>query len=142
MNLLLAFALAFQDGVPEAAFKQIEEALQNAKTAKIAFSCEGEMKFGGQSNTFKASGTLLLKQENKVNLAMKLIRGGQEFEITLVSDGSKVWQKIGPSPPDGGRSQKESQELPRRSHGPSRNRNGGHVLDRRRPRNAGCVQGV
>jgi len=99
MTLLLAFALVVQDSAPEEALKKIEAAIQSARTAKMAFTCDGEMKFGARSTRFKASGTLLLKQENKINFAMRLVRGGQEFEISLISDGGKLWQKIGPAPP-------------------------------------------
>jgi predicted esterase len=99
MNLLLAFALAVQDTGPEDALKKIENALQSAKTARVAFTCEGEMKLGAQSTTFKATGTLLLKKDNKVNFAMKLVRGGQDFELGLISDGQRVWQRIGAAPP-------------------------------------------
>lgn len=98
ISLLLATMLV-QDPTPLEMFKKIEDELQKAQTAKLAFNCKGEIKFGEQRINVEASGTLILKQGNKLKLEMKLRKAGQEYELVLISNGSKVWQKVGPTPP-------------------------------------------
>jgi predicted esterase len=98
MSLVLWAALALQDPSPDEVLRKIEHELDSAKTVKVVFTSDGEMTFGQQKATFKASGTLLLKEKNRVRLDMKLEQAGQTLEIVLISDGTRVRQKFGPAP--------------------------------------------
>lgn len=89
MEVLLAALLLAQDRTPEDTFKKIEETLEKAKTIQVGFSCSFTPSKEGNTVKASASGTLLLKEGNKVKLESHLLWNGVVQDLTLVSDGTR-----------------------------------------------------
>jgi outer membrane lipoprotein-sorting protein len=87
MDVLLAVLLLLQEKTAEDSFNKIEETLANAKSIQVKFSCSFAPSKEGNAVKASASGTLLLKEGNKVKLESHLLWNGAVQDLTLVSDG-------------------------------------------------------
>ncbi len=89
MNMLITCALLLQDKTAEETFRKIEDAITKAKTVSVNYKSEVD-RFYGRPESFKYEGTLLLKEGNKVYIAIK----GQDERGTsssmMVSDGTTL----------------------------------------------------
>src|SRR5438094_617194 len=90
MNLLLVLACLAQDAPAEEAFKKIEESIEKAKTVRVKFKLEGHGAKEGPDRDLKATGSLWLKEGNRVRVELKAFAGGKEHEMTAVSDGAQM----------------------------------------------------
>jgi hypothetical protein len=87
MNIFFATALLLQGQTAEETFKKIEESIDKAKTVSVKFKFVSDTRKGGVEEKAEASGTMLLKDARKVNVAMKTLQNGQEMDVSIVSDG-------------------------------------------------------
>ena len=85
MTLLVAFALCLQDKTAEEIFKKIQEQIEKAVTISVKFKFR--MDGGIEKEPPLASGTILLKNTNKVNLS---VQHGSDKSSVIISDGQKV----------------------------------------------------
>lgn len=90
MNLMLACVLLLQDKSAEDTLKAIEESIGKAKTVGLKFKVEVTPKGEGEDKKSDAEGSVLVKEGNKVLIAMKGRQAGKEMEVLVVSDGSKL----------------------------------------------------
>lgn len=101
----------FQDATAEETFKRIEQAVGSASSLRIDFSyLSVSLKDGVEDLRTKASGTVLLKKENKVKAVIPLpgdappaivVSNGEQLSCywkgnhrTLAASGSKDWLSI------------------------------------------------
>jgi hypothetical protein len=90
MNLLVAALLLLQDNPAEDALKKIEATVANAKTVSVVFQCTGHAPVAGEGRDLKIAGSILLKDPNRIHLAQTMTVGGQDGELSQVSDGETL----------------------------------------------------
>jgi hypothetical protein len=73
-----------------AAFEELERAAQRASSLKVRFTCEGMATVDGESAPFAASGSLLLRSDNRANLSYSVRRGSESKDIRFVSNGTMM----------------------------------------------------
>lgn len=91
----------FQEKTAEEIFKKIEETIEKAKAVSVRFKYNLSEKSVDPGQEVE-SGTLLLKEDNKARLAMRIFfpHGGQEpQDVLVVSEGSKMMLKSGSRKP-------------------------------------------
>ncbi len=89
MIFAFIFLSCLQEATADETFKRIEQAVDNAPSLKIDFSyLSVSIKDGIEDLRTKASGTVLLKKENKVNAVIPL--PGDAPPAILVSDGQQL----------------------------------------------------
>ncbi len=81
---LLTLSLIFQADAPEEVFKKIEQSLEKANGLRVIFRVEVLPNNGVK---YEASGTVLAKNPDKVNIQMTLTDG---TKTSMISDGSKM----------------------------------------------------
>jgi outer membrane lipoprotein-sorting protein len=111
MNLLLAAVLLLQDNSAKETWKKVEDTVLAAKTVRIKFQWEPQMKEGAlKGKDAYASGVLLVKQGNLFSLRAELKSEQRDLEVEILSDGSSLYRKLDllntrrdPVPPNLGR---------------------------------------
>jgi outer membrane lipoprotein-sorting protein len=93
MKLLLAAVLLVQDKSAEEMFKKIEDGIETAKTVRVVFHCAGQAPLPGGDQEVKSTGTLLLKEGNRINIFQRITAGGQEQELRHISDGATLLRR-------------------------------------------------
>ena len=93
MTPLLAVMLFFQAESAEDTFKKIGEAILHAKSVRVEFQWEGAGR--AEAGKVEATGTVLLKEGNRVNLLGLITERGQPSELKIVSDGTTVKTRLG-----------------------------------------------
>jgi hypothetical protein len=94
MTPLLAVMLLIQADSAEETFKKIGEAIQQAKSVRVEFQWQGATR-ADAAGKVEASGTVLLKDLNRVNLTGLITEKGQPSELRIVSDGTTVKTRLG-----------------------------------------------
>lgn len=83
----MALAMALQEGTAEDSYRRLEETLQKARSLSIKYQLD--LAIAGANQT--ASGTLLLKEGNRVKITLSSEGPGtRKLEASVVSDGSTV----------------------------------------------------
>jgi hypothetical protein len=94
MTAMIAALLLLQTESAEETFKKIGDTVLKAKSVRVDFRWEGASKCeaGGR---VEATGVVLLKEGNRVNLAATVTEKGQPSELRIVSDGATVKTRLG-----------------------------------------------
>jgi outer membrane lipoprotein-sorting protein len=87
MHLLAALAVFLQDKTAEETFKKIEEMILNARAVSVRFKCDLVTSTRSGKEESKFSGTLFLKNGDKLNLTVNTLTLGKEETRSIVSDG-------------------------------------------------------
>ena len=90
MNLLMVTALLLQDKSGEDTFQKMEEMFGGAKSLIIKFRAEVDDAEETPKSAIRVEGTLMMKEGNKVRLSMKVRRGNEEVEQSLISNGTRM----------------------------------------------------
>ena len=99
MDLLIAFTLLLQDRDAEDALRRIEEAIEKAGTIRVRFRGEREFKDGKSTVNTRFFGRLILREDNRVRLDMRIVTTDQEVDLVIVSDGTTTWARMGQANP-------------------------------------------
>jgi outer membrane lipoprotein-sorting protein len=95
MNLLLAAVLLVQDKSAEATLAKIEESFEKAQTVSIKFKWEPVMTKGplaGKENM--TTGTLTLKDGNRMLLQANMRLGENTNKAVIISDGTTLYRNL------------------------------------------------
>jgi outer membrane lipoprotein-sorting protein len=92
MNMVLAAVLLLQDKDAEEALKKIEEQILRSKTVRMEFS----LSTGADDKKNIGSGSLLIKEGNKVRFEMETGEGEQKTVLKGGSNGTLWWGVWGP----------------------------------------------
>jgi len=90
MLAIVAAALLLQDMTAEETLKKIEETIQKAKTVGVKFTQSIERKKRGEDISLKRSGTVLLKEGNRVRVEVDESGGRSPTHTVLVSEGKAL----------------------------------------------------
>src|SRR5262245_31546730 len=94
ITYLLAVMLLMQAETAEETFKKIGDGIQQAKSVRVECQWTGATKTDAAGKV-EASGTVLLKDLNRVNLTGLITEKGQPSELRIVSDGTTVKTRLG-----------------------------------------------
>jgi hypothetical protein len=95
MNALLAALLLMQDQGAQDLYDAVQKKLLDAKSARIAFTCEGTYDLRPEKQSVKFSGTVLLRQDNKFRADYKIQIGSDKGEAVFISDGATFYRSNG-----------------------------------------------
>ena len=95
MSPIFAALIFLQAQSAEDTFNKIEESIRAAKCAQVRFVWEGSSKSDLKSKV-DATGSILLKEGNRVHLVAKITESEQSSELSVVSDGTTVKTRLGP----------------------------------------------
>jgi hypothetical protein len=81
--------LAAQEKKAEETFNALEKQIQEAKAIQLKFKVTGRLKRGEEDQTFDLSGSLLMKEGNKLRASLKSRVGAEVEALEFVSDGKR-----------------------------------------------------
>src|SRR6185295_8051749 len=90
MNLLLAAVLLVQDKGSEGIYRQMKESIEKSKSITIEFTALVEQKTNDSAIRVECSGSVAIKDSEKLRLKMNIVQEGQTGRLDTTCDGKRL----------------------------------------------------
>jgi outer membrane lipoprotein-sorting protein len=88
MSLLLSLAFLLQEQNAQQTFQKIEESVEKAKTVQVKFT--GNIRGVGEAEGVKVTGSIQIKEGNRIRYEVKTSLDGQSQDLLVLSDGKRL----------------------------------------------------